>query len=409
MKKIISIMLLTIITWSSSIQEAKENLVRLGVYNGNELIGTGSSFPITEDIFVTNYHVLKEAVTTPSTYDMKALVDVKSGKYITKEVEILNFDEEKDLAIIRIIGLSRSPLKLISGLKNKTTRDKYSESTVFSIGFPGSSDLLQNGKVTRSNIEPASKKGIISKYNNFKIDKDFTETTNMIETDATVNPGNSGGPLVDECGNVIGVVEMKLLVSAVDNVFYAIRVDELISFLDTHNIDYTTTGGCSSTVFKNSGNLFWYLLIGLFFVIILLAFYILRLHRSKSSLSEIINDKLASMQYKKNHNKKLEKQQGESYLKTLTINAEDIVLNGSKSIVIGRSSQCDIQIKNSHLSGIHLKVKLLEDKRIFVVDLESTNGSYIDGEKLVAKKPFELKLGSKLVLGSEEVIYTLGE
>ena len=408
MKKIILIILVTIITWGSSIQEAKENLVRLGIYNGNELVGTGSSFPIGEDIFVTNYHVVIDAVTKSSTYDIKALVDVKSGKYITKEVEILNFDEEKDLAVIRIIGLSMSPLKLISGLDDETTRDKYSDSTVFSIGFPGSSDLLQNGTVTKSNIEPASKKGIVSKYSNFKIDKDFTETTNMIETDATINGGNSGGPLVDECGNVIGIAEMKLVVTAVDNVFYAIRVDELISFLDAYNIDYSTTRGCASSIFKNSGNLFWYLLAGLFIIIVLLVFYISRLHQSKSSLSEIINDKIASMQHKKNHNK-LEIKQGEVYLKSLTINAEDIVLSKNKSILIGRSSKCDIQIKNSHLSGMHLKVKLLEDKRIFVVDLESTNGSYLNGEKLISKKPFELTRGSKLILGSEEIMYTVGE
>ncbi len=408
MKKVILIILLTIITWGSSIQEAKENLVRLGIYNGNELIGTGSSFPISKDIFITNYHVIKDTVTTPNTYDMKALVDVKSGKYITKEVEILNFDEEKDLAAIRIIGLSKSPLKLISGLDKESTRDKYADSTVFSIGFPGSSDILQGGAVTKSNIEPASKKGIVSKYSNFKIDEDFTETTNMIETDATINGGNSGGPLVDECGNVIGIAEMKLVVTAVDNVFYAIRVDELIDFLDAHNIDYTTTSGCSSSIFKNSENLFWYLLVGLFFIIALLIFYILKLHKSKSSLSEIINEKIASIQRKKNHNE-LEIKQGETYLKSLTINAEDIVLRKNKSIVIGRSSKCDIHIKNSHVSGMHLKVKLLEDNRIFVVDLDSTNGTYINGEKLIPKKPFELTVGSKLILGSEEIMYTVGE
>lgn len=408
MKKIIFLILSTIITYASSIQEAKENLVRLGIYNDNELIGTGSSFPISENIFVTNYHVIKDAVTEPNTYDMKALVDVKAGKYVTKEIEILNFDEEKDLAAIRIIGLSKTPLKLISGLDQEATRDKYSDSTVFSIGFPASSDIVQNGTVKKSNIKPATKQGIVSKYNNFKIDKSFVETTNMIETDATINGGNSGGPLVDECGNVIGIAEMKLVVTAVDNVFYAIRVDELISFLDAYNVDYTTTVGCAPSVFKSHGNLFWYLLVGLVFIILLLISYIIKSHNSKSSLSQIINDKIALIQHKNNHNL-LAVKEDESYLKSLTINAENIILNRSKSIVIGRSSQCDIQIKNSHLSGMHLKVKLLEDKRVFVVDLESTNGSYIDGEKLVAKKPFELKLGSRLVLGSEEVIYTLGE
>jgi len=364
MKKIFIIILTSLIAYSTPISDAKDSLIRLGIYNDMELLGTGSSFPIAEDIFVTNYHVIEDAVDS-SEYKIKALVDVINGQYITKSVKIISFSQEKDLAIIKIEGLSKIPLKLISGLEELSNQKKYSDTTVFSIGFPASSEYLQNGEITKDNIVPTSKKGIISKFNSFKLNKDSHTKTDMIQTDATINGGNSGGPLINERGEIVGVNEMKINHSSVDNVFYAISVDELISLLDKNHIDYETPS-----------NKMGYLII-LFL----------------SIFSFLI--------YKKFQNLKID-----FYLKSLTDNSENISLQDGKKIIIGRSYKSEIEIKNSLVSNIHLSIEQ-RDKQVFVIDLNSTNGTYIDREKLTPYESFELKIGSELILGSNNIIYRL--
>ena len=67
---------------------------------------------------------------------------------------------------------------------------------------------------------------------------------------APVQPGNSGGPLLDYAGNVVGVVNsqldaietLKLAGSIPQNVNFAIKSNIAINFLDTHGVDYGTAG-----------------------------------------------------------------------------------------------------------------------------------------------------------------------
>lgn len=83
-----------------------------------------------------------------------------------------------------------------------------------------------------------------------------------------------------------------------------------------------------------------------------------------------------------------------------------IKVTESQKITLGRDRGNDIVINNRYLSSMHIEVELRDDV-IYVTDVDSTNGSYIEGDKLEAYEAMELGEGESLVLGSEEVVYTL--
>ena len=84
-----------------------------------------------------------------------------------------------------------------------------------------------------------------------------------------------------------------------------------------------------------------------------------------------------------------------------------IILNRETEIIVGRSRSADISINNKYISGKHLIIRLDDDGRVQVKDLNSSNGTYIDGRKLDVNIFYELRQGDKLLIASEDVIYTL--
>ena len=365
----LNLLFFTIAIFANPIQKAKSNLVRLAVYNGEELISTGSSFPISKDIFVTNFHVIEDSKFSTD-YKTKALIAVSNGTYQTKEVKLLASDEERDLAVVQILGLEKEPLTLYSDLNRSSTREELSDSVVYTIGFPSSSEMMQDGEITQSNIIPTSKRGIISKFIRFTVKPHYQKKVAMIETDATVNAGNSGGPLVNEAGEVIGINEMKITSNTIDNVYYAIRVDELISFLNENKIKYHTT---------NDKKLFLYLILGVVTALLLLLLYIFYRRKEGSNKAFVLKD--------------------------LTGNRKNIKL-GSKSLTIGRSSKADVTIDDKMLSEEHMCIEVIKN-RVMIKDLNSTNGTYIDAKKIETQTLLELKRGSELLLGSRNIVYLL--
>jgi S1-C subfamily serine protease len=139
----------------------------------------GSGFLLSSDGKVaTNLHVIREMKTGG--------VQLQSGE-IFDAFSILAFDERKDLAILQIAGFDLPAIEL--GNSNEV---KAGES-VIAVGSPrGLQGTVTAGVVSAIRDDPASA--------GYKV----------IQTDAAANPGNSGGPLLNGRGQVIGVVTTKL-------------------------------------------------------------------------------------------------------------------------------------------------------------------------------------------------------
>lgn len=138
----------------------------------------GSGFLLTPDgKIATNLHVIR-GMTSGG-------VQLASGEIYDK-FSVLAFDERKDLAIIQIAGFDLPTIEL--GNSNGVRAGE----SVFAMGSP----LGLKGSVTA---------GVVS-----AVRDDFSGGFKVIQTDAAVNPGNSGGPLMTSDGKAIGVITSKL-------------------------------------------------------------------------------------------------------------------------------------------------------------------------------------------------------
>lgn len=175
--------------------------------SSSKYIASGTGFFIDpRGYIVTNHHVIEDA----------SGIDVfvtKSGKTSTYKAKSVVIDKSNDLAIIKIIDnnfakLAPVPYTIGSGTKDVGT-------SVFAMGYPQLSYLGEEIKVTD---------GIISSKTGYQGDI----TTYQIS--APIQPGNSGGPLFDKNGLLVGVTNAG--VSELDNVGYAIKVSYMNNLIE---------------------------------------------------------------------------------------------------------------------------------------------------------------------------------
>ncbi len=139
----------------------------------------GSGLIVSPDgKIATNLHVIRDLKT--------AGIQLASGE-VFDAVSVLAFDDRKDLAIVKIAGFDLPTVEL------GNSNDVKSGERVVVIGSPrGLQGTVTTGVVSAIRDEPSGA--------GFK----------LIQTDASVNPGNSGGPLLNDRGQAIGVVTSKL-------------------------------------------------------------------------------------------------------------------------------------------------------------------------------------------------------
>ncbi|MEG1718767.1 MAG: trypsin-like peptidase domain-containing protein [Clostridia bacterium] len=158
----------------------------LSSQNGGTGMGTG--IVMKEDgSILTNAHVIVGGTSYK--------IITSDGKEYT-DVKVQGYDTQSDLAVLKI----NSNDKFSAASFGKTSELVVGQSVV-AIGNPFSLDL------TTTYTD-----GIISGIRSKITLGDFT--SNLIQTNAAVNPGNSGGPLIDEYGRVIGIVNMKIMSSS---------------------------------------------------------------------------------------------------------------------------------------------------------------------------------------------------
>ncbi len=158
--------------------------------------------------------------------------------YEAAYVDCIGDSEKVDLAVLRL----RDPTDKRHTLPLMETNEKMVGDTVYTVGFPGNADNQFTSASHYGVNDVTVHKGSITK---FAVNEG--KGVERIAIDATIQHGNSGGPLVTEDGQVIGVntnVESNVVYNTqVEVDYYAINSNELMRFLDKNNIPYQTAKG----------------------------------------------------------------------------------------------------------------------------------------------------------------------
>ncbi len=162
-----------------------------------ENLGTGV-ITNPSGIVVTNYHVIEGA--------QNIKITTLEGKVFNAEV--IGYDENSDIAILKIINLKESLPTANLG----TSKDLMIGESVIAIGNPmGLSNTVTTGVISALKRKVKGESGTI--YSDF------------IQTDAAINPGNSGGPLLNILGEVIGI--NTAIIKNAQGIGFAIPIDRV--------------------------------------------------------------------------------------------------------------------------------------------------------------------------------------
>jgi TPR repeat protein len=172
-------------------------------------VGSGSGFAITADGYlITNEHVVKAG----QTFKVLTRLGIMPAK-------VVKVDSASDLALLKADGR-------FAALPLASSRSVKLGATVATVGFPNIGLQGFAPKLAKGEIASLSGAGDDARY---------------FQISVPVQPGNSGGALVDERGNVVGVVSAKLSARAAlassgalpENVNYAVKSSFLLSFLES--------------------------------------------------------------------------------------------------------------------------------------------------------------------------------
>lgn len=179
---------------ATSIEEAINSTVTIKVNKGH---GSGCVIS-TDGYIITNFHVV-------SGENNEIEILTKDDRKL--KAELIRKSEEFDLALLKVDGSFENTYKLPNEKQYKIGQD------VFAIGTPSNIDLGQT-----------LSKGIISGFRT-------KENLNYLQTDASVNPGNSGGALINKKGQLIGIVNAKILGLGVEGLAFAIPAEKIKKIL----------------------------------------------------------------------------------------------------------------------------------------------------------------------------------
>lgn len=369
---------MTVTVSAGTASDAKNSVVAVISQDGTSY---GTGFAIGEvgkpvEYIVTNNHVVQgDAGNTTATIAF----DLASNDFVLANVYF--FDAAKDVAVLKLPQpTDKRQAMILCPMEDVDPDDAFA-----ALGYPGNQATdwpkynMDDITITKGGIKKADRINGIDVY--------------ML--DLAITHGNSGGPLVNSKGEVVGINTFGL---NDDN--YAIAIDELLKVIDTDRIPVTLHGSIN-----------WFLVVGAVVLLAIIALVVLLIVRKKNNGGD---DNYAGTNYTmpldNGANRTMPKQAPAAGKASARVIAIGGTLNGKRysvtgTVKVGRdSSKCAIAfpVNTQGVSGIHCEVAF-DGAVCYVKDLNSSYGTFtIDGKKLTPNVPQILQSGEKFYLASPE-------
>lgn len=225
----------------ADISAASRSVVRvvLAATDGNKVafVGHGSGFAVAPDKIVTNAHVVEIARSEPSV--VIGIIPSQGGK--SYGGKIIAFSPGNDLALIQVQDGGRIPAMTVFSGPIADGAD------VVAVGYPGSVDRAQ-GLDLDDLINPMSPVKTRGSVSGGRTTREF----DTILHTAPIASGNSGGPLIDNCGRILGANSFGSLSDGNDAEFgFAVSNREILAFLRKAGV----TANASSVACRSSADI----------------------------------------------------------------------------------------------------------------------------------------------------------
>ena len=421
---------------SDTIERADRSVFRIINSTG----GSGTGYLIASPGYLlTNQHVVGS--------DQKVFIlQQLEGRNEIYEANVLHRDRERDMAIVHTARLPGEPLKFNSDAAQKGLQ-------VFTLGFPGLADM-ENWQTIDQFIDilRASRNYTTSSHTKGDISRVISETWDsrshrmkIIQHTATIRPGNSGGPLMDLCGRIVGMNTAGITGSRAGSatVYLASAASEIMQFLNENGVRYTEAGSdCPTNIGSGAGStrrdrLMMAAIIGLALILLagILTAIVYRRQlqpllehafkpqpaRPKRRKPPIEDNEASARQYQSDlspsgfHNPKppiagvddlAMQHDNDGAVWLIRLRGEKGKVGyrvtqkaARRTLSIGRDQRkVDLLLAEASVSRRHAGLRS-EGGRLYIEDLGSTNGTFVNGQKLDQGHRRELRDGDSLKLG----------
>lgn len=382
---------------------------------------------------VTNYHVIEDYVefgsgelievalsdTVTDTARCKVRAYYDSNTY--DEAYIVEYNASMDVAILRLDNPTsqRKPIALCS------PTDSMVGSTVYAVGYPGLSENMFAESTSKWGLSDMTvTSGSVSRL----LTTSGTGQRN-IQIDCDIKHGNSGGPLVNADGAAIGITTWSVTNSGnQESVNYAVNIDEAITLLNRNGVAYETAGAAaqpsedpgatppdkseeptttpepatppaaepeakSNTLLIAGG--------AAAVVVVLAAVVLLGKKKKPAPISQPISPTGPAVP--------AIGAVGGLRLQCLSGNFAGRRFPIEKQVRIGRDPARNDLVYPANapgVSGVHCVVKV-EGGQLWLTDLGSSHGTYLNGRKLTANQASPLNPGDRFYLGSENEMFQI--
>ena len=387
---------------TNSVNDARNGVVylteRIYRYENNQVIagGHGTAFFVGEEgkdvqylvtcahCVVDYYNLGRGEVATVGDSDgnkINVYVNLRVNFSANDSVEayLVDYDAVRDIAVLRI----ENPTNKRKAMKIKVPEDNMVGTPAYAIGYPGAADTKDT--VTTADVADLSvTTGAIS-----RLITNSNTGVREVQIDAQISQGNSGGPLVNDKGSVIGICANGIMTSDAGNnasafeflreqvnTNYAVNIAEVVDMLKKNNVPYQMEDD------------FPVALVAVMAAVVVLLIVVI----------VVVSKKKGGKGGKGGSGRVLVGEQGALAGKTFE-------LKRGQRLTVGRSTECQIRFPADTVgvSKVHCTI-LFDGEKVTVRDEKSTAGTYVDGNKVTPSTSVTLHRGQKLGIGSKTQI-----